>query len=105
MWIKYGTSGIGTHAVWVEARAVPPPLPPPPPSVQEDCNTFNPNNLAISGSGSNFTVVDGNHAVIAFGSRPDAQNAINRIRQHGYKRICFVGRPFSPGKGMMYFLP
>ena len=98
MWIKYGANGIGTHAVWVDARAIP-PVP------AEDCIPFNPANLTINHSGANYIVQDGAHQMISFGSQADAQNAINRIRQHGFKRICFVGRPFSAGHGMTYFLP
>lgn len=98
MWIKYGANGIGSHAVWVDAKATPP-------APAEDCLSFNPNNLTIHHSGNNYVVRDGNHAMVAFSSQAHAQNAINRIRQHGFKRICFVGRPFTPGHGMTYFLP
>jgi cathepsin L len=98
MWIKYGSNGIGSHAVWVDARAIPP-------APVEDCLAFNPANLTINHSGTNFTVQDGGHQMISFGSQADAQNAINRIHQHGFHRICFVGRPFTPGHGMTYFLP
>jgi cathepsin L len=98
MWIKYGANGIGAHAVWVDARAIPP-------APVEDCLAFNPANLTINHSGTNFTVQDGGHQMISFGSQADAQNAINRIHQHGFHRICFVGRPFTPGHGMTYFLP
>jgi cathepsin L len=98
MWIKYGANGIGTHAVWVDAKAIPP-------APVEDCLAFNPTNLAVQHSGTNFLVVDGSHSMIAFGSQADAQKAIDTIRQHGFHRICFVGRPFTPGHGMTYFLP
>lgn len=98
MWIKYGANGIGAHAVWVDARAIPP-------APVEDCLAFNPANLTVNHSGTNFTVQDGGHQMISFGSQADAQNAINRIHQHGFRRICFVGRPFTPGHGMTYFLP
>lgn len=98
MWIKYGANGIGTHAVWVDAKAIPP-------APVEDCLSFNPTNLKVQHSGNNFLVVDGNHSMIAFGSQADADKAINTIRKHGFHRICFVGRPFTPGHGMTYFLP
>ncbi len=84
--------------MWVDAKATPP-------APAEDCLSFNPNNLTIHHSGNNYVVRDGNHAMVAFNSQAHAQNAINRIRQHGFKRICFVGRPFTPGHGMTYFLP
>jgi cathepsin L len=98
MWIKYGSNSIGSHAVWVDARAIPP-------APVEDCIAFNPANLTINHSGTNFTVQDGAHQMISFGSQADAQNAIDRIHQHGFHRVCFVGRPFTPGHGMTYFLP
>ena len=98
MWIKYGANGIGQHAVWVDARAIPPvPV--------EDCLPFTPANLKVQHSGANYLVVDGSHSMIAFGSQNDAQKAIDTIRKHGFHKICFVGRPFTPGHGMTYFLP
>lgn len=98
MWIKFGANGIGSHAVWVDARAVPPvPV--------EDCLAFNPANLTVNHSGTNFTVQDGGHQMISFGSQADADKAIRTIKTHGFRRICFVGRPFTPGHGMTYFLP
>ncbi len=98
MWIKYGANGIGSHAVWVDARAIPP-------APVEDCLAFNPTNLTVNHSGANFTVQDGGHQMISFGSQADADKAISTIRTHGFHRICFVGRPFTPGHGMTYFLP
>jgi cathepsin L len=98
MWIKYGANGIGNHAVWIDARAIPPvPV--------EDCIPFNPGNLRASQAGANWLVLDGSMSLLSFATQADAQNAINRIRQHGFKRQCFVGRPFTPGHGMTYFLP
>jgi hypothetical protein len=43
--------------------------------------------------------------MISFGSQADGQKAIETIQKHGFRRICFVGRPFTPGHGMTYFLP
>ena len=97
-WIKYGANGIGAHALWVDAR----PIPPAP---AEDCLPFNRNNLKVELLGSNYTVVDGSHAMITFATQAQAQQAIDTIRKHGFNRICFVGRPFSAGHGMTYFLP
>ncbi len=98
MWIKYGANGIGSHAVWVDAKATPPPP-------AEDCIGFNPANLKVQLIGSNYTVVDGSHLIVHFATAAQAQNAIDTIKKHGFKRICFVGRPFSAGHGMTYFLP
>lgn len=101
MWIKYGANGIGSHAVWVDAKATPPAPPPP----AEDCLPFNPNNLTVKLVGSNHTVVDGSHYIVHFGTAAQANTAIATIKKHGFKRICFVGRPFTAGHGMTYFLP
>jgi cathepsin L len=98
MWIKYGANGIGSHAVWVDAKATPP-------APVEDCISFNPANLTVKLVGANHTVVDGNNYLLTFGTQPNAQKAIDTIKKYSYKRICFVGRPFSGGQGMTYFLP
>ena len=98
MWIKYGANGIGAHAVWVDAKATPPPP-------VEDCIPFNPANLKVELHGTNYTVVDGSHWMISFGNQADGEKAIDAIHKHGFRRICFVGRPFTPGHGMTYFLP
>lgn len=98
MWIKYGANGIGSHAVWVDAKAT--PLPP-----AEDCIAFNPNNLTVKLIGANHTVMDGNHLMFHFATAAQAHDAIAKIRKHGFKRQCFVGRPFTAGHGMQYFLP
>lgn len=101
MWIKYGANGIGSHAVWVQAK-VTPPAPQP---AAEDCIPFNPNNLTVKLIGSNHTVVDGSSLIVHFATAAQANQAIATIKKHGFKRICFVGRPFSAGHGMTYFLP
>ncbi len=98
MWIKYGANGIGSHAVWVDAKATPP-------APAEDCISFNPNNLTVKLVGSNYTVVDGSVYHLTFGTAAQAAQAIAMIKKHGFKRICYVGRPFSGGRGMTYFLP
>ena len=98
MWIKYGANGIGSHAVWVDAKATPP-------APVEDCLSFNPANLKVELHGTNYTVVDGSHWIISFGNQADGEKAISTIKTHGFRRICFVGRPFTPGHGMTYFLP
>lgn len=99
MWIKYGANGIGSHAVWVDAKATPPAPP------AEDCLPFNPSNLKVQHSGANYLVVDGSHSMLAFSNAANAQKAIDTIKKYNYKRICFVGRPFAAGQGMTYFLP
>ena len=98
MWIKYRSNGIGHSAVWVDARA----LPPPP---EEECLAFNPATLSINRSGLSYNVVDGGRTLITFGTQAVAEAAINRIRQKGFRRICYVGRPINDYRGAMYFLP
>ena len=98
MWIKYGANGIGSHAVWVDARAIPP-------APAEDCLTFNMNNLSVRLIGTNYTVTDGSQLIVHFATAAQAANAIAMIKKHNFHRICFVGRPFSAGHGMTYFLP
>jgi cathepsin L len=98
MWIKYGANGIGSHAVWVDAKATPP-------APAEDCLPFNPNNLTVKLNGSNHTVADGNHYIVHFATAAQANAAIATIKKYNFKRICFVGRPFTAGHGMTYFLP
>ena len=99
MWIKYGSNGIGSYAVWVDASAIPP-------APAENCVYFDPANLTIDYSGSNYSVVNGAYQMVVFRTGAEAQNMLIRIRQHGFRRICFVGHaPYTGGTGMMYFLP
>ena len=80
-------------------------LPPPLPPTHEDCLPFNPNNLMANHSGSDYVVMDGGSRMFYFATAAQATEAIAKIRMHGFKRQCFIGRPFSAGRGMSYFLP
>lgn len=78
---------------------------PAPPSPSEDCIPFNPVNLKVQHSGANYLLVDGSTSLVSFATQADADRAIAEIRKHGFRRQCFVGRPFLAGHGMTYFLP
>ena len=48
----------------------------------------------------NWTVVDGNSLLFAFGSKElDARKALCVIKKYGFTKACFVGRP---GPSMIY---
>jgi hypothetical protein len=66
----------------------------------EDCLSFNPGNLRIIQQNSNWQLVDGNHSILSFPNRAEADVALTVIRKYGFEYICFVGRPNPP---MMYF--
>ncbi len=60
----------------------------------EDCINFNLNNLTVKKVGANWTVVDGNSLLFAFGSKElDARKALCVIKKYGFTKACFVGRP------------
>jgi hypothetical protein len=67
----------------------------------EDAIPFNPNTTEAKQFGTDWKVVDGDHAMLAFGSsEANAKLAVNIIKKYGFSYICFVGRPNAP---MMYF--
>ncbi len=60
----------------------------------EDCISFNLNNLTVKKVGANWTVVDGNHLMFAFGSKElEARKALCVIKKYGFTKACYVGRP------------
>jgi hypothetical protein len=60
----------------------------------EDCISFNLNNLTVKKVGANWTVVDGNSALFAFGAKElEARKALCVIKKYGFTKACFVGRP------------
>ncbi|MES2794598.1 MAG: M12 family metallopeptidase [Bacteroidota bacterium] len=66
----------------------------------EDCINFNLNNLTVKKVGANWTVVDGNHLMFAFGSKElEARKALCVIKKYGFTKACYVGRP---GPSMIY---
>ena len=85
---------IGSDA-FRRARIVGPgPRPPRPMPVAEDCIALDPGNVTLQRIGQNWTLVEGNHALFAFGNnRAAALNALATIRHYGMTQSCFVGRP------------
>jgi 2-haloacid dehalogenase len=68
----------------------------------DDCLPLHPQAVHVQQVGDNWTVIDGNQAVLDFGaSQANADRAKAVILHYGFDRICFVGRPDAP---MMYFL-
>ncbi len=59
----------------------------------EDCVSFNPRNLTIKAKGTQFILMDGNHALKAFPNRKEARQAKRIIQKYGFTKSCFVGRP------------
>jgi 2-haloacid dehalogenase len=67
----------------------------------DDCLPLDPHALHVRQIGGQWTVVDGDQQVLAFGaSSANAERAKAVIVHYGFDRICFVGRPNAP---MMYF--
>jgi hypothetical protein len=67
----------------------------------EDCISFNPANIAVSNIGGRWKIVDGSHWIMDFGAKADeARAAFRIIKNYGFNRICFVGRP---NPSMTYF--
>lgn len=64
------------------------------PALQEDCVGFNPVTATVQRTGANWTIVDGNHAMFAFGdNKAAADKALGVIKRYRMTRSCFVGRP------------
>lgn len=59
----------------------------------EDCISFNPINATVQPFGAQYRIVDGNHALFVFPNQSEAINALNIIKQYGFTKTCFVGRP------------
>jgi murein DD-endopeptidase MepM/ murein hydrolase activator NlpD len=67
----------------------------------EDCVAFNPSNLTIVASGSQFILADGSHSLFSFPSSQQAATARSIIQQYGANQACFIGRP---GPSFQYLL-
>lgn len=60
----------------------------------EDCVRFNPNTIEVRRVDGRWKIVDGSHWVFDFGNkRSEARQAFAIIKQYGFNRSCFVGRP------------
>jgi len=61
---------------------------------KEDCISFNPEIVQVKKVNGSWKIVDGNHWMFDFGNKMnEARTAFGVIRQHGFSRSCFVGRP------------
>ena len=70
------------------------------PMPQEDCIAFNPANLRIRKEGNQWLMTDGRSRMRMFPNRQEAEQALDIIRQYGFNRTCYIGRP---DPSMTYF--
>lgn len=68
---------------------------------KEDCISFNPTNVTVKQSGSNWLVVDGSHSLISAPNKAEADKIVKLIKHYGLNRSCYVGRP---GPSFTYLL-
>ena len=68
---------------------------------KEDCVGFNPANVMVQLNGSNWTVVDGSHALFSSTVKAEADRIALILKQYMTNRSCFVGRP---GPSFQYLL-
>jgi hypothetical protein len=60
----------------------------------EDCVSFNPATAAVANIQNDWKIVDGNHWMFSFGNKEaEARQSLAIIKQYGFARSCFVGRP------------
>jgi hypothetical protein len=60
----------------------------------EDCLAFNPSTTTVQQIGGRWKVVDGSHWMFDFGSNKlEAYQSLEIIKNYGFNRSCFVGRP------------
>lgn len=60
----------------------------------EDCVSFNPTSATVLFSAGQWKIVDGNHAMFAFGNNEsEARQALRIIKAYNMGLSCFVGRP------------
>lgn len=60
----------------------------------EDCIAFNPAKLTVKQEASNkFLVTDGSSRMFIFPNKQQADQAVAIIKQYGFTRTCYVGRP------------
>ncbi len=60
----------------------------------EDCVSFNPDTIEAKNVNGRWKIVDGSHWLFDFeGNEAEARDALNIIKQHGFTKSCFVGRP------------
>lgn len=67
----------------------------------EDAIYFNPYTIQVKRINNRWKIVDGNHYILDFGyNYNEASQAFKIIKKHGFRYICFVGRPNA---SMTYF--
>ena len=67
----------------------------------EDCTRFNLARTEVRQVGASWKIVEGSHRIMDFGAnRDEAEEALAIMNQHGFRRMCFVGRP---NPSMTYF--
>jgi len=60
----------------------------------EDCISFNPATIEVKNIGGRWKIVDGGHFMFDFaGQESEARLAFAIIRNYGFNKSCFVGRP------------
>lgn len=59
----------------------------------EDCIGFNTSRLATKVEGSSILLTDGSSRMFMFPNASEAAMALNVIRNHGFTKTCYVGRP------------
>jgi cathepsin L len=98
MWIRYGSNGIGSWAVWVDAKVTP--------SVPtEQCHAIDLARLAVVNEGmSGGQAIFGVAGLGTFHSQADATKVVQLIRSQGFNRVCRAGTA-SMETGVTYFLP
>jgi|GEM_PF-1745000 len=70
--------------------------PPAGPYAQEDCVPHGPDRLEVKKVGESWKVVEGTHYLLDFGEREnEARTALSILKQYGFNRHCFVGRPHA----------
>jgi hypothetical protein len=59
----------------------------------EDCISFNPNNLIVKQNGNIWQVISGNSSMFAAPNKAEADRIVQLCKHLGFNRSCYVGRP------------
>ena len=59
----------------------------------EDCISFDPRHLELKREGPQWLLTDGHSRMRMFPNRREAEQALHVIRQYGFNKTCYVGRP------------
>ena len=67
----------------------------------EDCVGFNPRKVQHKKKGDQYFLVERSHSIAALGPNERAAKKVREaVRDHGFKNICYIGRP---NPSMVYF--